>query len=201
MGRTIKKGFKMTKFLELYSINERFRKEIDLRIKNVIDSGWYLQGKQNEQFSANYAKFCGTEYALGVANGLDALRIMIKAYNFKKGDLVIVDFYADWCNPCRMLSPIVEEIAAEYGDRAVVAKCNVDDASALNGNAYVDQVREAVKDEDAEILVIGTGATVKCEVPDNRAGLLFIKDGVIKAVEVGAQSKAVLTNNLERLMK
>ena len=80
----------MIKFLDLHAINERFRPEIDARIKQVLDAGWYLQGKQNELFSAHFADFCGTKYALGVANGLDALNLIIRAYGFGQGDEIIV---------------------------------------------------------------------------------------------------------------
>ncbi len=59
-------------------------------IKEVLDSGWYLLGVQNENFCKNFAKFCGTKYSLGVANGLDALNLIIKAYGFSKGDEIIV---------------------------------------------------------------------------------------------------------------
>lgn len=80
----------MIKFLDLHKINERFRKDFDLKIKEVLDCGWYLQGKENEKFSADFAAYCGTKYALGVANGLDALNLIIKAYGFGKGDEIIV---------------------------------------------------------------------------------------------------------------
>ena len=80
----------MIKFLDLEKINNRFRAEIDLRIKNILDYGWYLQGKENDQFSADFADYCGTKYALGVANGLDALNLIIKAYGFGAGDEIIV---------------------------------------------------------------------------------------------------------------
>lgn len=80
----------MIPFLDLHAINERFRKEIDDRIKDVLDSGWYLQGRENKRFCSNFASYCGTKYALGVANGLDALRIIIKAYGFGNGDEIIV---------------------------------------------------------------------------------------------------------------
>ena len=80
----------MIKFLDLHKINERFRTEFDAKIKSVLDSGWYLYGKENEQFSADFAAFCGTKYALGVANGLDALNLIIKAYGFGEGDEIIV---------------------------------------------------------------------------------------------------------------
>lgn len=80
----------MIKFLDLHKINERFRAEMGARIKEVLDSGWYLQGKQNEVFASNFAKFCGTKYALGVANGLEAIKLIIKAYGFGAGDEIIV---------------------------------------------------------------------------------------------------------------
>ncbi len=80
----------MIKFLDLKKINNRFRAEIDLKIKNILDCGWYLQGKENEEFSKNFASYCGTKYALGVANGLDALNLIIKAYGFGAGDEIIV---------------------------------------------------------------------------------------------------------------
>lgn len=80
----------MIKFLDLHKINERYRDELDARIKEILDSGWYLQGKQNEEFSKHFAEFCGAKYALGVANGLDALNLIIKAYGFGPGDEIIV---------------------------------------------------------------------------------------------------------------
>jgi len=80
----------MIKFLDLYKINEQYRDEIDLRIKEVLDSGWYIRGKQCELFEENFAKFCGTKYCIGCANGLDALNLIIKGYGFGVGDEIIV---------------------------------------------------------------------------------------------------------------
>lgn len=80
----------MIPFLDLKQINNRFKKDISERINEVLDSGWYIQGKQNELFAKNFAEYCGTKFALGVGNGLDALRIIIKAYGFGKGDEIIV---------------------------------------------------------------------------------------------------------------
>ena len=80
----------MIKFLDLHKINERFRKEFDEKIKSVLDSGWYLQGKENDQFATDFAAYCGTKYALGVANGLEALTLIIRAYGFGAGDEIIV---------------------------------------------------------------------------------------------------------------
>lgn len=80
----------MIKFLDLEKVNNRFRKEIDARFKNILDKGWYLQGEENEKFSREFANYCGTEYAVGVANGLDAINLIIRAYGFGAGDEIIV---------------------------------------------------------------------------------------------------------------
>lgn len=80
----------MIPFLDLYNINKRFEEEIKDRVNKVIDSGWYIQGQENENFANNFARYCGAKYCLGVANGLDALKIIIKAYGFGKGDEIIV---------------------------------------------------------------------------------------------------------------
>ena len=58
----------MIKFLDLQKINERFRGEIDARIKGILDRGWYLQGEENARFDQNFAAYCGTKGAVGVAN-------------------------------------------------------------------------------------------------------------------------------------
>ncbi|MCH5276501.1 MAG: DegT/DnrJ/EryC1/StrS family aminotransferase [Desulfovibrionaceae bacterium] len=77
-------------FLDLARVNNRFRGEIDNRIRAILDKGWYLQGEQNDAFCAHFAEYCGTRYALGVANGLDALNLVIRAHGFGPGDEIIV---------------------------------------------------------------------------------------------------------------
>lgn len=80
----------MIKFLDLEKINNRFREEIDTRIAKILDKGWYLQGEENEVFTENFARYCGVKHCIGVANGLDALNLIIKAYGFGKDDEIIV---------------------------------------------------------------------------------------------------------------
>ena len=80
----------MIKFLDLEKVNNRFRTEIDSRIAKILDKGWYLQGEENEIFCKNFANYCGTKHAIGVANGLDALNLIIKAFGFGVGDEIIV---------------------------------------------------------------------------------------------------------------
>lgn len=78
------------KFLDLHKINERFRPEIDDKIKQVLDSGWYLLGNQDKTFEEHFAKYCGAKHCIGCANGLDALTLIIRAYGFSEGDEIIV---------------------------------------------------------------------------------------------------------------
>ncbi len=80
----------MIKFLDLEKVNNRFRTDIDARIKQILDKGWYLQGEENEKFSKNFADYCGTKYSVGVANGLDAINLIIRAFGFGEGDEIIV---------------------------------------------------------------------------------------------------------------
>jgi dTDP-4-amino-4,6-dideoxygalactose transaminase len=84
----------MIKFLDLFKINQQYRDELNSAFLRVLDSGWYILGKEVNQFEADFATYCGTKYAIGVANGLDALILIIRAYKelgvFKDGDEVIV---------------------------------------------------------------------------------------------------------------
>ena len=79
----------MIKFLDLKKVNERFRPEMDAAAKRVLDSGWYLLGKENDAFELEFAAYCGVKHAIGCANGLDALKLIIRAYGFGPGDEII----------------------------------------------------------------------------------------------------------------
>ena len=81
-------------FLSLKDVTAMHGEEIQAAVKRVIDSGWYLQGKENEAFECNYADYIGTKYCIGCANGLDALIWIYRAYIelgvMQPGDEVIV---------------------------------------------------------------------------------------------------------------
>lgn len=84
----------MIKFLDLEKVTALHGKEINDTVNRVVNSGWYLQGKENEKFEKNFARYIGTDYAVGCANGLDALIWIFRAYIemgvMKQGDEVIV---------------------------------------------------------------------------------------------------------------
>ena len=84
----------MIPFLSLKSVTDSHSAEIHEAVRRVVDSGWYLQGRENEAFEREYADYIGTKYAVGVANGLDALIWIIRAYKelgrFRDGDEILV---------------------------------------------------------------------------------------------------------------
>lgn len=84
----------MIPFLDLKAINMQYRDQMITACTRVIDSGWYICGKELEEFEHNFANYCGTRYAIGVANGLDALILTLRAWKelgkLKEGDEVIV---------------------------------------------------------------------------------------------------------------
>jgi len=84
----------MIPFLDLKNINQQYRQQLIEACTRVIDSGWYIGGTELEQFEQNFAKYCGTQYAIGVANGLDALILTLRAWKelgkLQEGDEVIV---------------------------------------------------------------------------------------------------------------
>ncbi|WP_373073753.1 DegT/DnrJ/EryC1/StrS family aminotransferase [Sulfurimonas sp.] len=84
----------MIHFLDLKKINSQYRDELIEACTKVIDSGWYIQGNECKKFELNFAQYCGSKYAIGVANGLDALILILRAYKemglMSDGDEVIV---------------------------------------------------------------------------------------------------------------
>ncbi|MFM5168282.1 DegT/DnrJ/EryC1/StrS family aminotransferase [Aeromonas veronii] len=84
----------MINFLDLKAINNQYQQELKDACARVIDSGWYIMGNELTQFETEFAAYCGTKHAIGVANGLDALILVLRAWKelgkLKAGDEVIV---------------------------------------------------------------------------------------------------------------
>ena len=86
-------------FLDLKAASEELRDELASAMLRVLDSGWYLLGDELDAFEQEFARFTGTQHALGVANGLDALTLLLRAVGIGPGDEVIVPahtFVATW---------------------------------------------------------------------------------------------------------
>lgn len=84
----------MIPFLDLQKINAQYADEIKAACSRVIDSGWYICGSELAEFERKFATYCGVKHAVGVANGLDALTLVLRAWkeagSLKDGDEVIV---------------------------------------------------------------------------------------------------------------
>ncbi len=84
----------MIPFLDLKVINQQYHDELKEACSRVIDSGWYIMGNELKKFETEFADYCGTKYAIGVANGLDALILVLRAWKemgkLQEGDEVIV---------------------------------------------------------------------------------------------------------------
>jgi thioredoxin 1 len=85
---------------------------------------------------------------------------------------VLVDFWAAWCGPCRMVGPSIDQLAAEYDGRAKVGKVNVDEAGDLAARFGITSI----------------------------PALLYFKDGKVVDSLIGAQPKAVLSRGLDELL-
>ena len=86
-------------FLDLHAGYLELKAEIDAAIARVLDSGWYILGPEVEAFEAEWATYCEAEHAIGVANGLDALHLALRAMDVGPGDEVIVPsntYIATW---------------------------------------------------------------------------------------------------------
>lgn len=84
----------MVDFLNLQKINNRYEYELKEACARVIDSGWYIMGEELNRFESNFSEWCGVKHTIGVANGLDALMLVLRAWielgKLKAGDEVIV---------------------------------------------------------------------------------------------------------------
>lgn len=85
---------------------------------------------------------------------------------------VIVDFWAEWCGPCRMIAPIIEDISNEYSGRAIVAKCDVDNSPQVSAKFGIRNIPT----------------------------VLFFKDGKIADKQIGAVPKSNFINKLNALL-
>ena len=86
-------------FLDMKSPYEELRDEMDAAYRRVMESGWYILGEETERFERDFARYCGVKHCIGLGNGLEALHLILRAYEIGEGDEVIVPantYIATW---------------------------------------------------------------------------------------------------------
>lgn len=177
----------MIKFLDLQKINGQYSEELKRAAAEVIDSGWYLNGTQNEQFENELCKYTGSPYAIAVANGLDALRLIVRAYKemgvFQEGDEIIVP-----------ANTYIATILAITDNRLTPVLV---EPSVHTYNIDIDRIEAAITPRTKAILVVHLyGRAVwseKLEAIAKKYNLKIIEDN---AQSIGAEYNGIKTGNL-----
>ncbi len=115
-------------FLSLKDITAKYADELHEAVLRVTDSGWYLQGKENKSFEENYAKYIGTKHCVGVANGLQALELMIRAckmlYKWAEGDEIIVQANTYIATILSISQNILKPVLIEPDENTLMLDCS-----------------------------------------------------------------------------
>ncbi len=106
-------------FLDLKAAYLELKNDLDAAYQRVMDSGWYIMGAELETFEKEWAEYCGTRYCMGVGNGLEALHLILRAYDIGPGDEVIVPantYIATWLavSQCGARPVPVEPVETTY---------------------------------------------------------------------------------------
>ena len=131
-------------FLDLAQLNYSYQDQIKQAINSTIESGWYILGKQCEIFENNFANYCGTKHCIGVANGLDALSLILRAY---KQQGVIND-------QDEIIVPANTYIASILAISLNNLKPTLIDASIDNYLIDVDKIEQAITVNTKAIMVV-----------------------------------------------
>lgn len=170
-------------FLDLKKPNLDLRSELEAAFRRVVESGWYILGQEVEAFEAEFAAYCGTRHCVGVGNGLDALHLILRAYEIGAGDEVIVPsntYIATW-------------LAASYSGARPVPVEPIE----ATYNIDPQRILEAITPRTKAIIVVhlyGQPADMDAiNAIARKHGLKVIEDA---AQAHGARYKGVRTGNL-----
>ncbi|TXF77553.1 DegT/DnrJ/EryC1/StrS family aminotransferase [Chryseobacterium sp.] len=177
----------MIKFLDLQKINLAHQQETEERILNVFRSGWYLLGREVATFEKNLATYIGAQHAVGVANGLDALRLILRAYIemgiMEQGDEIIVP-----------ANTYIASLLAISDNRLVPVLVEPDPA---NFNLDLTRIEEKITAKTKGIMIVHLyGRTVFSEELKSLANKHQLKIIEDNAQAIGAEWQALKTGNL-----
>lgn len=177
----------MIKFLDLQKINSLYRAEIIAALTEVFDSGWYLLGDKVKQFEQTLAKYTGCSNAIGVANGLDALRLIIRAYKemgiMKDGDEIIIP-----------ANTYIASILAITDNNLIPVLVEPDRSTY---NIDLSKIEEKITSRTKAILIVHLyGRTIYSEQLKELAKQYSLKIIEDNAQAIGAEWKGIKTGNL-----
>ena len=177
----------MIKFLDLQKINLQYQEEIEDKLLETFRSGWYLLGNEVKNFEANLATYIGSPNAIGVANGLDALRLIFKAYlelgQLKFGDEIIVP-----------ANTYIASLLAITDNRLkpVFAEPNIE-----NFNLDISKIEALITPKTKAIMVVHLYGQIcwskELEALAKKYNLKIIEDN---AQAIGAEWKGIKSGNL-----
>lgn len=177
----------MIKFLDLQKINLAHQKEIEDRMLQTFRSGWYLLGNEVKNFEANFKSYIGTNHAVGVANGLDALRLIFRAYIelgiMKAGDEIIVP-----------ANTYIASILA-LSDNGLIPVLVEPDINTYNID--ISKIEEKITSKTKGILIVHLyGRVIFSEQLNNLAKKYQLKIVEDNAQAIGAEWKGTKAGNL-----
>ena len=177
----------MIKFLDLQKINLLYQQEIEKKLVDVFRSGWYLMGGEVKNFENNLANYIGAKHSIGVANGLDALRLIFRAYielgMLKVGDEVIVP-----------ANTYIASILALSDNGLVPVLVEPDDTTF---NLDITKIEEAITPKTKAILIVHLqGRIVFSEELKSIAAKHNLKIVEDNAQAIGASWKGIKSGNL-----
>ncbi|MFN3020956.1 DegT/DnrJ/EryC1/StrS family aminotransferase [Chryseobacterium sp. TY3] len=175
------------KFLDLQKINLDHQNEIEKHLTDVFRSGWYLLGERTKTFEENLSKYIGVKHSIGVANGLDALRLIIKAYKelgvFSDGDEIIVPANTYIASVLAITDNNLTPILVE--------------PSLADFNLDIDKIEAAISEKTKAVMTVHlygqTAYHEKLKEIALKHGLKIIEDN---AQAIGAEFNGVKTGNL-----
>lgn len=177
----------MIKFLDLKKVNEAYEPELSARIKEVVDSGWYILGEQVKEFEQEYARYIGTKRSIGVANGLDALRLILKGYihlgKLTVGDEIIVPantFIATLLaiSDCGLVPVLVEPELTTFNLDPTLIEARITSRTKaimlvhLYGRSGMNPTVQAIRDRYGLLLIEDNAQAAGCSYRMRRTGSL-----------------------------
>ncbi|MDP1624249.1 MAG: DegT/DnrJ/EryC1/StrS family aminotransferase [bacterium] len=158
-------------FLDMKSPYQELKGELDEAYHRVMESGWYIMGKELDAFEQEFAEYCGARYCIGVGNGLEALHLILRAYGIGDGDEVIAPsntYIATW-------------LAVSYAGARVVPV----EPNAFTYNLDVEQVESAITSRTRAILPVHLYGQ-----PADMERLMILADKYdLKVIEDSAQAQ------------